>query len=74
MAWLAILLSESTGAADNGVYLEEVATQAEADEYTVYDLLAPDSASFRISYEVSATTAGAKVFYNPIRSGSVASD
>ena len=74
VAWLAILLSESTGAADNGVYLEEVATQAEADEYTVYDLLAPDSASFRISYEVSATTAGAKVFYNPIRSGSVASD
>lgn len=48
--------------------------QTEADEYTRYELLAPDSASFRISYEVSAATPGATVFYNPIRKGSVASD
>ncbi len=48
--------------------------QSEGDEYTRYELLAPGSATFRIYYEVSATTAGAKYFYNPIRKGSVASD
>ena len=50
------------------------ARQTESDEYTRYELLAPDTASFKISYEVTATTAGAKVFFNPIRKGSVASD
>src|SRR5215813_1341648 len=48
--------------------------QTEADEYTRYELLTPESASFKILYEVSAATAGAKVFYNPIRKSSVASD
>jgi hypothetical protein len=48
--------------------------QKETDEYTRYELLAPDTASFKISYEATATTAGAKVFYNPIRKGSTASD
>ena len=48
--------------------------QTETDEYTRYELLAPDSASFKIFYEVTATTPGAKSFYNPIRKGSVASD
>jgi hypothetical protein len=51
-----------------------VAGQTEADEYTRYELLAPDTASFKISYEVTATTAGAKLYYNPIRKGSTASD
>jgi hypothetical protein len=50
------------------------AKQTETDEYTRYELLAPDSASFKIYYEVTATTASAKFFYNPIRKGSVASD
>jgi hypothetical protein len=50
------------------------ARQTETDEYTRYELLAPDSASFRIRYEVTATTAGARYFYNPIRKGSVASN
>jgi hypothetical protein len=49
-------------------------TQTETDEYTRYELLAPETASFKIYYEVTATTAGAKYFYNPIRKGSVASD
>src|SRR5882757_1685747 len=49
-------------------------TQTEADEYTRYELLAPDTSSFKIYYEVTATTAGAKYFYNPIRKGSTASD
>ena len=37
-------------------------------------LLAPETGNFKIYYEVTATTAGAKFFYNPIRKGSVASD
>jgi hypothetical protein len=50
------------------------AKQTETDEYTRYELLAPESASFRIRYEVTATTAGAKVYFNPIRKGSAASE
>lgn len=61
-------------AGPDGIYLPSAVAQTAADEYTRYELLAPDSASFRISYEVTATTAGAKFFYNPIRKGSVASD
>jgi hypothetical protein len=48
--------------------------QTDADEYTRYELLQPETASFKIYYEVTATTAGATVYYNPIRKGSVASD
>ena len=48
--------------------------QTEQDEYTRYELLSPDSASFAIDYEVTATTPGATSFFNPIRKGSVASD
>ena len=53
---------------------ENPATQTETDEYTSYELLAPESASFAIRYEVTATTPGATVYFNPIRKGSVASD
>ena len=60
--------------ADAIAYPAETVTQTEADEYTRYELLAPESASFRITYEVTATTAGARVFYNPIRKGSIATD
>src|SRR5713101_8190819 len=49
-------------------------TQSETDEYTRYELLAPSTSSFKISYEVTATTAGAKFYFNPIRRGSTASD
>lgn len=48
--------------------------QTETDEYTRYELLAPDTASFRIRYEVTATTPGVEFFYNPIRKGSTVSD
>jgi hypothetical protein len=48
--------------------------QAQQDEYSRYELLAPETASFAIVYEVSATTPGATVWFNPIRKGSVASD
>lgn len=48
--------------------------QTSQDEYTLYELLAPETASFKITYEVTATTAGAERFWNPIRKGSVASN
>ena len=48
--------------------------QTQEDDYTRYELLAPDSAQFRIYYEVTATTPGARFFYNTIRPGSVATD
>lgn len=53
---------------------QEPPRQTDADSYTRYELLAPGSAKFRIIYEVSATTPGATHYFNPIRSGSIASD
>jgi len=47
---------------------------AAEDEYTRYELLAPETASFKITYDVTAVTAGAKYYFNPIRKGSQASD
>jgi hypothetical protein len=44
------------------------------DEYTRYELLAPETSSFKIIYDVTAVSPGAKYFFNPIRQGSVASD
>ena len=44
------------------------------DEYTRYELLAPETASFKIIYDVTAVTPGARYFFNPIRIGSVATD
>jgi len=52
----------------------QAAPQTESDAYTRYELLAPGSAKFRIVYEVTATTAGATYYFNPIRKGSVASN
>jgi hypothetical protein len=48
--------------------------QTQDDDYTRYELQAPETAQFRIYYEVTATAAGARFFFNPIRKGSVASD
>lgn len=74
VAWL---LQGVAGAAEpsrDGIYLPTATTQTETDAYTRYELLAPESGKFKITYEVTATTAGAKYFYNPIRKGSTASD
>jgi len=49
-------------------------SQTESDEYTRYELLAPETASFRITYDVTATTPGARFFWNGIRRGSTVSD
>lgn len=48
--------------------------QTQEDDYTKYELLAPDTAQFRILYEVTATTPSARFFYNTIRPGSIATD
>jgi hypothetical protein len=66
--------ASSQSSKDAVVYPTANAQQTETDEYTRYELLAPETASFKIYYEVTATTAGAKYFYNPIRKGSVATD
>jgi hypothetical protein len=50
------------------------AQQTSADEYTRYELLSPETAKFRILYDVTATTPGARYFFNPIRKGSEATD
>src|SRR5215468_558400 len=72
---IAVLVTASYATARGSQEQGAAATrQSEADEYTRYELLAPDSASFKISYEVSAATPGATVFFNPIRKGSLASD
>ena len=44
--------------------------QTQADAYTRYELLEPSSHSFRIVYDVTATTSGAEHYFNPIRVGS----
>jgi hypothetical protein len=50
------------------------AQQREEDDYTRYELLAPETQQFAIVYDVTATTAGARFYYNPIRKGSEATD
>ena len=72
MTVFALLLAAAKTHARQGT--NQPSRQTETDEYTRYELLAPETASFKIYYEVTATTAGATVFYNPIRKGSTASD
>ncbi len=44
--------------------------QTQRDSYTRYELLAPATNSFRIIYDVSATTSDAIYYYNTLRKGS----
>lgn len=67
--WIGVSLFAASRAA-----AAQVPAQTESDAYTRYELLAPGTAKFRIIYEVTANTAGAKYYFNPIRKGSVASD
>jgi hypothetical protein len=71
IAWLLVALC--AGTARGQAVAAAAQAQTETDEYTRYELLAPESASFAIHYEVTATTTGAKYYFNPIRKGSVAS-
>ena len=43
-----------------------------ADEFTLYDLLPPESHQFAITYDVTQDREGAELFFNPIRVGSIA--
>lgn len=72
---LAGLLVVSTVArADLQVGPAAGAVQTEEDDYTRYELLAPETQQFAIVYDVTATTAGARHYFNPIRRGSEATD
>lgn len=48
--------------------------QTDEGAYTRYELLAPGTHKFRIIYDITAATAGATAYYNPIRTGSIATD
>ena len=43
-----------------------------ADEFTLYELLPPESHQFAIVYDVTQDREGAEWFFNPIRPGSIA--
>jgi hypothetical protein len=43
-----------------------------ADEFTLYELQQPETHQFAITYDVTATREGAPFYFNPIRTGSVA--
>jgi hypothetical protein len=45
-----------------------------SDSYTRYELLGPETHQFKIYYEVTETTPGARFHFNPIRTGSHATD
>jgi hypothetical protein len=79
MSFVSALCAQESSAAressaDDIYFPAAETTQTEADEYTRYELLAPGTGRFKIYYEVTATTTGARFFYNPIRKGSSASD
>ena len=48
--------------------------QTRTDEYTRYELLPPDTSSVKMTYEVSATTEGARTFADAIAAGARVSD
>ena len=56
------------------VFLLLGASAAGDDEFTLYELLGPDSHRFAITYDVGAEREGDRYFLNPIREGSVATD
>jgi hypothetical protein len=58
LALVLLLLAATTALAD--------------DDFTLYDLLAPDSHQFAITYDVTTAREGAELFFNPIRPGSIA--
>jgi hypothetical protein len=71
----AILLGPAPAAyAQSPAPASPILERHEGDDYTRYELQAPDSAQFRIIYEVTATRPGTRLFFNVIRKGSEASD
>ena len=71
----AILLAAAPAAhAQSAPSASPILEHHEGDDYTRYELLSPETAQFRIVYEVTATRPGARLFFNVIRKGSEASD
>lgn len=48
--------------------------QTEADERLRYELLEPTSHEFRVTYELAATTAGARTYFTPVRGDTFVSE
>jgi len=69
-----VIAATLSALAASAAHAQAVPAQTESDAYTRYELLAPGTAKFRILYDVTATTAGARYYFNPIRTGSVATD
>jgi hypothetical protein len=70
-----LLLLASVGcAASAPPPLAAVIREARYDDYTRYELLAPETAQFKIQFETVAARAGDAAYFNPIRKGSEASD
>jgi len=55
------------------IALALAAPLAAKDDFTVYDLLPPETHQFAIVYDVTEAREGAELFFNPIRPGSTAS-
>jgi tetratricopeptide (TPR) repeat protein len=66
---LAATVSAAHAVAQTSPTPPPTAPQTSADGYTRYELQAPGSAAFRILYDITATTAGARRYYNAIRAG-----
>jgi hypothetical protein len=71
---LALAAAPAAGQAGQAASPAREVGQTDADDYTSYELLAPETQQFRIRYDVTATTPGARHYFNPIRRGSEASD
>jgi hypothetical protein len=59
---------------DDSRAAELVRIRNDDDDFTLYELLAPDSHRFAITYDVTTAKEGDLFFLNPIREGSIASD
>ena len=74
MSAVVVLLSFVMPLAAQDAATSPAPRQTEEDDYTRYELLAPETQQFAIVYDVTATTAGARHYFNPIRKGSEATD
>ncbi len=55
-------------------YGVQAAQSRTEDEYTRYELLAPDTSTLKISFELAAVTPGARIFFNAIHNATQVSD
>jgi hypothetical protein len=69
-AWQFAFVAVVTAVGGTDVWAAQAFRQTQSDDYTRYELLDPVSNAFRIYYDVSATTAGARYYFNALRAGS----